>query len=113
MRPEARGSGVATRLVKDGASLAAERGHSHLVYWVGTENGRAVAFASGMGFRPTDYRRPMGVVSEEDGEEEIAMVLPLGDRTRADAAPPHHDLLGDGVRRARGRSLRGARRSVR
>ncbi len=55
-----------------------ERGHSHLVYWVGTENGRAVAFASGMGFRPTDYRRPMGVVSEEDGEEEIAMVLPLG-----------------------------------
>jgi ribosomal protein S18 acetylase RimI-like enzyme len=78
VRPEARGSGVATHLVKDGASLAAERGHSHLVYWVGTENGRAVAFASGMGFRPTDYRRPMGVVSEEDGEEEIAMVLPLG-----------------------------------
>ena len=62
----------------DGASLAAERGHTHLVYWVGTDNGRAVAFASGMGFRPTDYRRPMGVVSEEDGEEEIAMVLPLG-----------------------------------
>jgi ribosomal protein S18 acetylase RimI-like enzyme len=78
VRPEARGSGVATRLVKDGASLAAERGHSHLVYWVGTDNGRAVAFASGMGFRPTDYRRPMGVVSEEDGEEEIAMVQPLG-----------------------------------
>ena len=78
VRPEARGSGVATRLVKDSATLAAERGHSHLVYWVGTENGRAVAFASGMGFRPTDYRRPMGVVSEEDGEEEIAMVLPLG-----------------------------------
>ncbi|MER7073384.1 GNAT family N-acetyltransferase [Terrabacter sp. NPDC000476] len=78
VRPEARGSGVATRLVTDSASLAAERGHSHLVYWVGTENGRAVAFASGMGFRPTDYRRPMGVVSEEDGEEEVAMVLPLG-----------------------------------
>ena len=84
VRPEARGSGVATRLVKDGASLAAQRGHSHLVYWVGTENGRAVAFASGMGFRPTDYRRPMGVVSEEDGEEEIAMVLALG----ADHGPP-------------------------
>jgi len=78
VRPEARGSGVATQLVQDGATLAAARGHSHLVYWVGTENGRAVAFASGMGFRPTDYRRPMGVVSEEDGEEEIAMVLPLG-----------------------------------
>jgi len=77
VRPDSRGSGVATRLVKDGAALAAERGNTHLVYWVGTENGRAVAFASGMGFRPTDYRRPMGVVSEEDGEEEIAMVLPL------------------------------------
>ena len=78
VRPDARGSGVATRLVKHSASLAAARGQSHLVYWVGTENGRAVAFASGMGFRPTDYRRPMGVVSEEDGEEEIAMVLALG-----------------------------------
>ena len=78
VRPEARGSGVATRLVKDSADIAAKRGNTHLVYWVGTENGRAVAFASGMGFRPTDYRRPMGVVSEEDGEEEIAMVLPLG-----------------------------------
>ena len=64
-----------------------QRGHSHLVYWVGTENGRAVAFASGMGFRPTDYRRPMGVVSEEDGEEEIAMVLPLGVRHGPSAAP--------------------------
>jgi ribosomal protein S18 acetylase RimI-like enzyme len=83
VRPEARGSGVATRLVKDGASLAAARGRSHLIYWVGTENGRAVAFASGMGFRPTDHRRPMGVVSEEDGEEEIAMVLALGNRPGA------------------------------
>ena len=86
VRPEARGLGVATRLVKDGAALAARRGHSHLVYWVGTDNGRAVAFASGMGFRPTDYRRPMGVVSEEDGDEEVAMVLPLGD----DPGPQPH-----------------------
>jgi ribosomal protein S18 acetylase RimI-like enzyme len=77
VQPEARGSGVATRLVKDGAALARERGHSHLVYWVGTDNGRAVAFASGIGFLPTDYRRPMGVVSEDDGDEEIAMVLSL------------------------------------
>jgi hypothetical protein len=30
-----------------------------------------------MGFRPTDYRRPMGVHSEADGEEEIAMILSL------------------------------------
>ncbi|MDC5696410.1 GNAT family N-acetyltransferase [Intrasporangium calvum] len=78
VKPELRGTGVATTLVKNGAALAQRRGQSHLYYWVGTENGRAVAFASGMGFRPTDERRPMGVASAEDGEEEIAMVLPLG-----------------------------------
>jgi len=37
-----------------------------------------VAFASSFGFRTTDYRRPMRVVSEEEGAEEMAMVLPLG-----------------------------------
>ena len=45
--------------------------------WVSTDNGRAVAFASGLGFRPTDSRRPMRG-SNRDGEEEIAMILPLG-----------------------------------
>ncbi|WP_347354722.1 GNAT family N-acetyltransferase [Intrasporangium sp.] len=77
--PERRGTGVASALVRRAAAQARDAGQRHIVYWVGTENGRAVAFASGMGFRPTDYRRPMRVVSEEDGEEEIAMVLPLGD----------------------------------
>jgi GNAT superfamily N-acetyltransferase len=77
--PAQRGTGVATRLVQEGADQARERGKSHLEYWVGTENGRAVAFASGFGFRPTDDRRPMRVKSEEDGEEEIAMILPLGE----------------------------------
>ncbi len=75
--PDYRGTGVATLLVKEAAARAREGGRRHLVYWVGTENGRAVAFASGMGFLPTDYRRPMGVVSADDGDEEIAMVLPL------------------------------------
>lgn len=75
--PEYRGTGVATRLVEEGANEARRHGSTHLAYWVGTENGRAVAFASGMGFRPTDYRRPMGVQSAADGEEEIAMILPL------------------------------------
>jgi ribosomal protein S18 acetylase RimI-like enzyme len=75
--PQFRGSGVATKLVEAGANQARRHGSTHLIYWVGTENGRAVAFASGMGFRPTDYRRPMGVHSEADGEEEIAMVLSL------------------------------------
>ena len=63
--------------MRAGAQSAAGSGKSHLYYWVGTENGRAVAFASGFGFRPTDLRRPVRVESEEDGEEEIAMVLSL------------------------------------
>ena len=81
VRPEARGSGVAAALVRTGARVAAEQGRDHLYYWVGTDNGRAVAFASSFGFRPTGNRRPMRVRSEEDGEEEVAMTLPLtGDR---------------------------------
>ena len=76
--PDSRGAGVATRLVQAGADAARRAGRTHLAYWVGTDNGRGVAFASGVGFRPTDSRRPMRVVSDEDGDEEIAMVLALG-----------------------------------
>jgi ribosomal protein S18 acetylase RimI-like enzyme len=78
VEPGARGTGVASALVRAGARTAVAAGRRKLLYWVGTDNGRAVAFASGCGFRPTAERRPMRVVSEEDGEEEIAMVLPLG-----------------------------------
>ena len=79
--PAGRGAGVAWKLVEAGAGQALADGHSHVGYWVGTDNGRAVAFASGFGFRPTAQRRPMRVVSEDDGEEELAMTLPLsGDR---------------------------------
>ena len=76
--PEARGSGVAWKLVEAGAEQALQDGRSHLSYWVGTDNGRAVAFASSFGFRPGANRRPMRVASEADGAEEMAMVLPLG-----------------------------------
>jgi ribosomal protein S18 acetylase RimI-like enzyme len=76
--PQARGTGVATRLVEASADRARQDGRTHVAYWVGTDNGRAVAFASGIGFRPTDFRRPMRLAAQ-DGEEEIAMVLPLGD----------------------------------
>lgn len=75
--PDYRGTGVATRLVEEGGAEARRHGSTHLIYWVGTENGRAVAFASGMGFRPTDFRRPMRIKSKNDGEEEIAMILSL------------------------------------
>ena len=76
--PEARGTGVAWKLVEAGAAQALQDGRSHLSYWVGTDNGRAVAFASSFGFRPTSTRRPMRVTSEEDGPDEMAMILPLG-----------------------------------
>jgi GNAT superfamily N-acetyltransferase len=79
--PAARGTGVATQLVQAGADAARQQGRSHLAYWVGADNGRAVAFASGFGFRPTDSRRPMRVKGEDhdEDEDEIAMVLPLGE----------------------------------
>ena len=76
--PAGRGTGVAWKLVEAGAARALADGHTHLGYWVGTDNGRAVAFASSFGFRPTDTRRPMRVTNEADGAEEMAMVLPLG-----------------------------------
>ncbi len=78
--PDARGSGVARRLLEAAARAARETEMKHLVYWVGSDNGRAVAFASSFGFRPTDNRRPMalrGDVEDEDATE-LAMVLPLG-----------------------------------
>jgi GNAT superfamily N-acetyltransferase len=76
--PQGRGTGVAWRLVEEGAAWALADGHKRLGYWVGTDNGPAVAFASSFGFRPTGTRRPMKVVNEADGAEEMVMVLPLG-----------------------------------
>jgi GNAT superfamily N-acetyltransferase len=76
--PDARGTGVAWKLVEAGAQQALREGRTHLSYWVGTDNGRAVAFASSFGFRPGSTRRPMRVANEADGAEEMAMILPLG-----------------------------------
>ena len=76
--PEGRGSGVAWKLVEAGAAQALADGRRSLGFWVGTSNGRAVAFASSFGFRPTGTRRPMRVTNEDDGAEEMVMVLPLG-----------------------------------
>lgn len=76
-----RGTGVARKLMEKAAVVARDEGLRQLVYWVGTDNGRAVAFASSFGFRPTDDRRPMRIhgVSEEDADSvELMMVYPLG-----------------------------------
>lgn len=82
VQADRRGAGVARRLLEKAAAVAREAGLKQLVYWVGTDNGRAVAFASSFGFRPTDDRRPMRIhgVDEEDADsEEMMMVYPLTD----------------------------------
>ena len=40
--PDARGTGVATKLVEASAERARRDGRTHVSYWVGTDNGRAV-----------------------------------------------------------------------
>ena len=60
-------------LFHEAVDEARKDGHDHLVYWVGTDNGPGVAFASARGFRPSEARRPMEGAHE--GEQEIAMVL--------------------------------------
>lgn len=78
VRPESRGTRVATELMDAGIAEARRIGLRQLVYWVDTDNGRAVAFASGYGFRTTAYRR---TTRGSDGREveEIALVMPLDD----------------------------------
>ncbi|AKU17997.1 GNAT family N-acetyltransferase [Luteipulveratus mongoliensis] len=80
--PELRGKGVAWKLVQAGVDEAREEKRSFAVYWVGTDNGRAVAFASSFGFRPTDSRRSMRPQDASDDEDddnlEMAMIYPLG-----------------------------------
>ncbi len=87
--PEARGTGVAWKLVRAGAARAAEDGRKRLYFWVGTEDGRAVAFASSFGFRPTADRRQTRVASEMDGDTEIAMVLPMSGYPQSSENPLH------------------------
>lgn len=78
--PDLRGQGVAWKLVQAGVDQATAEEYAFLLYWVGTDNGRAVAFASSFGFRPTDSRRPMkGATPETEDDEEMAMVYPLSD----------------------------------
>jgi ribosomal protein S18 acetylase RimI-like enzyme len=78
--PSARSTGAAGRLVDTAVSLAAAEGIQRMYYWVGTENARAIGFATSFGFRVTSRRR--AVVAGEDpraDDTEIALVLPLED----------------------------------
>ena len=77
--PDLRGEGLAAQLVVAASEAAEKQGARQLVYWVGTDNVPAVAFASSYGFRPTEHRRePRTDAARSDGiEEEMAMVLAL------------------------------------
>ena len=73
-----RNTGVAWRLVEAACDEALRSGWGHLYYWVGSQNGRAIGFASNFGFRPTSHRRTARTPCADCGEhQEIAMVLPL------------------------------------
>ena len=75
--PEARNTGVASRLVQAAADQAIKAGRTKLYYWVSTENGRAIGFASNAGFRVTSQRRTAQVENKEFGNQEVAFVLSL------------------------------------
>jgi len=75
--PEVRNTGVAWQLVEAAAQQAVRDGSSRLYYWVSTENGRAVAFATNFGFRVTSQRRTARVSHSEFGDQEVAFVLSL------------------------------------
>lgn len=77
--PAARSTGVAGRLVDTAATLAAAAGATQMYYWAGTENGPAIGFATGFGFRVTSYRRSATSGDHALGDTEIALVLALED----------------------------------
>jgi GNAT superfamily N-acetyltransferase len=76
VEPPMRGAGVARALTESAARHALETGHRAIKLWVPADHGRAVAFFSSHGFRPTDERRPMRTDADVD---EVAMVLPVGE----------------------------------
>lgn len=74
--PEQRGAGIAWQLTHAAAVHVRRAGQRALKLWVSTDNGRAVAFFSSYGFRPTEQRRPM---TNDAAVEELAMIVPVGD----------------------------------
>lgn len=99
----ARNTGVAWRLVEAACDEALQSGWGHLYYWVGSQNGRAIGFASNFGFRPTSHRRTARTPCVDCGEhQEIAMVLslpsyagvtnPMGPRLIGQPGPAGDDL---------------------
>jgi ribosomal protein S18 acetylase RimI-like enzyme len=77
--PTARSTGTAGRLVDTAVALAAADGVQQIYCWAGTENGQAIGFATGFGFRVTSHRRVVDRGDSTVGDTEIALVLPLED----------------------------------
>lgn len=77
VNPQSRRGHVAWALVRAAAEQAAADGRSRLYFWVGSDNGPAVAFASTIGFSPTSERRPAGHPTPTDATGEVAMALAL------------------------------------
>ena len=75
--PRTRRDRIAWGLVLTAAEQALAQGRKRLYFWVGSDNGPAVAFASTMGFRPTSERRPTVADDEAEAAHEVAMVLAL------------------------------------
>lgn len=89
VKPTIRNTGIAWRLVEAAREEAIKDGRTHLDYWVGSQNGRAIGFAINFGFRVTSRRRTARVPSEEFGDQEIALALPLtGDSRVPNAMEP-------------------------
>lgn len=84
--PNYRGKGVAWELTEAAAEHARAVGRRALQLWVAVDNGRAVAFFSSAGFRPSDQRRPMHYDAQS---VEAAMVLPVGDDPGSPLAAGH------------------------
>ena len=78
--PSARSTGAAGRLVETAVTLTAAEGIKRMYYWVGTENARAIGFATSFGFRVASHRRAVaGAGDPSAADTEIALVLPLED----------------------------------
>lgn len=92
--PEARKGGVAWLLVEAAAAEARNEDRTHLYYWVGNDNGRAIGFASNFGFRPTSRRRQPRVSNDQFGDSEIALVLSLAEDPGAAVGNPSGPHLG-------------------
>ncbi|QYJ03062.1 GNAT family N-acetyltransferase [Nocardioides panacisoli] len=87
--PTMRGSRIAWELVAAATDRARDQGRTQLFFWVASDSGAAVAFASTFGFRPTSQRRTAPATEAATPQEEVAMVLPLVDDPSATKTPWH------------------------